>query len=104
MPLSLAVTAGLAITPEAVTVSRADVALGAIRSTRAAGSGTRAGVRGSSISTSRPRPARILLASLPDAVRGPLDGMGLAGTFGGRVRLAVDSRHPRATASRSVAR
>src|SRR6185436_12141084 len=39
-------------------------------------------------------PCGDLLAALPGELRGPLDGMLLTGTFGGRVRLAVDLAAP----------
>ncbi|MEO8702553.1 MAG: biosynthetic peptidoglycan transglycosylase [Kofleriaceae bacterium] len=39
-------------------------------------------------------PCRALLASLPEPLRGPLDGMALAGALGGRARLAVDLAAP----------
>ncbi|HEY0986354.1 MAG TPA: biosynthetic peptidoglycan transglycosylase, partial [Kofleriaceae bacterium] len=39
-------------------------------------------------------PCGELLASLPGELRGPLDGIVLTGSFGGRVRLAVDLAAP----------
>jgi len=41
-----------------------------------------------------PAPCADLLASLPAALRGPLDGIALTGTFGGRARLAIDLAAP----------
>ena len=41
-----------------------------------------------------PAPCADLLASLPVALRGPLDGMALTGTFGGRARVAIDLAAP----------
>jgi len=94
VPLAATVHASIAISPDAVAVSRAAIELGAARWT--ASGWLRRGSPASgqldlSLATS---PCSDLVAALPAELRGPLDGIVLGGTFGGRVRLAVDLAAP----------
>jgi len=94
VPLAAAIHAQLAISPESLTMSRAVVELGAAHWT--ASGWLRRGTPASgqleiSLDTA---PCGDLLASLPGELRGSLDGIVLGGTFGGRVRLAVDLAAP----------
>ncbi|MBS1122853.1 MAG: glycosyl transferase family 51 [Deltaproteobacteria bacterium] len=92
--LAAAVRASVTITPETITVARASLQLGAIE--LSAGGWMRRGTptSGQLDVQLAPAPCSALLASLPEAVRGPLDGMALDGSLGGRARLVVDLAAP----------
>lgn len=94
VPLAGQLQASLAISPEAITLARGALTVGAAAWT--ANGWLRRGSPGSgqldvSLATA---PCRDLLAALPAELRGPLDGMVLTGTFGARIRLAVDLAAP----------
>jgi hypothetical protein len=91
--ISARVTGTLRATPESFAVD-GTLALG---SARLAGSGWLR--RGSPMSGQldvriEPTPCGELLAAMPTELRGPLDGMALTGTFGGRARVAIDLAAP----------
>jgi hypothetical protein len=94
IPLAAAVHGAIAISPDAIALSGATVELGAARWTASGwlrrGNPT-AGQLDLALATA---PCSELLASLPAELRGPLDGIVLTGSFGGRVRLAVDLAAP----------
>ena len=94
VPLAGAIHASLAISPEAIAVSRAQLELGAARLT-ASGWLRRGAPASGQLDVSLATAAcGDLLASLPAELRGPLDGMVLGGTMGGHLRLSVDLAAP----------
>jgi len=94
VPLAGAVHASIAISPEAIAVPRAAIELGAAHWT-ASGWLRRGDPASGQLDVSLATAAcSDLLASLPGELRGPLDGMVLAGSLGGHVRLAVDLAAP----------
>jgi len=94
VPLAAALRGTLAISPDAIALSNATVELGAAH--WAASGWLRRGspASGQLDLTLATAPCSDLLASLPGELRGPLDGIVLTGSFGGRVRLAVDLAAP----------
>jgi hypothetical protein len=94
VPLAGEVHASLAITPDAITVPRAGLALGATRWTLSGWLRRGAPTSGQLDLTLATAPCGDLLAALPAELRGPLDGMALDGTFGAHLRLAVDLAAP----------
>jgi hypothetical protein len=94
VPLAAAVRGAIAISPDAIALSSATVELGAARWTASGwlrrGDPT-SGQLDVALATA---PCSELLASLPAELRGPLDGIALAGAFGARVRIAVDLAAP----------
>lgn len=94
VPLAAAVHASIAVSPEAIAVSRAAIELGAAHWT-ASGWARRGAPASGQLELSLATAAcGDLLASLPAELRGPLDGMVLGGSFGAHVRLAVDLAAP----------
>ena len=94
VPVAAAVHASLAISAEAIAVSHAAIELGAAH--WAASGWLRRGSPASGqldLSLANASCSE-LLASLPAELRGPLDGIVLGGSFGGRVRIAVDLAAP----------
>ncbi|HMG24209.1 MAG TPA: biosynthetic peptidoglycan transglycosylase, partial [Kofleriaceae bacterium] len=94
VPLAGAVHASIAVSAEAIAVPRASIELGAAR--WALSGWLRRGAPASgqldlSLATAA---CSDLLAALPAELRGPLDGMVLGGSFGARLRLAVDLAAP----------
>lgn len=86
--------ADLAISDDAITVARAGITVGAIDVTLA-GWASRGAQRSGSLELAlATAPCEALLASLPEPLRGPLDGMAVAGSLGGRLRLVVDLGAP----------
>jgi hypothetical protein len=96
VPLTAGIHGTLAITPDAIAVSRAAVELGAARWTASGWLRRGSPASGQLDLTLATAPCSDLLASLPGELRGPLDGMLLTGSFGGRVRLTVDLAAPAA--------
>lgn len=94
VPLAGEVHASLAITPDAIAVPRAALALGAARGTVTGWLRRGAPASGQLDLTLATAPCGDLLAALPAELRGPLDGMVLDGTFGSHLRLAVDLAAP----------
>ncbi|HEU4732348.1 MAG TPA: biosynthetic peptidoglycan transglycosylase, partial [Kofleriaceae bacterium] len=74
--------------------SHAEIGLGAARWTASGWWRRGAPASGRLELSLAPAPCGDLLASLPAALRGPLDGMVLGGTFGGQLRLSVDLAAP----------
>jgi hypothetical protein len=97
-PEPIAITAGvrgtLTVTPEAVALDGGALELGAAH--WAASGWLRRGSPASAQLDLRvdPAPCADLLASLPAAIRGPLDGMAMTGTFGGHAHFALDLAAP----------
>ena len=94
VPLATAVHASIAVSPDAIAVSRAAVELGAARWTASGWLRRGAPMSGQLDVSLATAPCGDLLASLPAELRGPLDGMVLTGSLGGHVRLAVDLAAP----------
>ena len=94
VPLAGAVHASVAITPEAIAVSRAQLELGAARLTASGWLRRGAPASGQLDISLATAACGDLLASLPAELRGPLDGMVLGGTLGGHLRLSVDLAAP----------
>jgi hypothetical protein len=94
VPLAGAVHAQLAISSEAIAVSRAAIELGAAHWTASGWLRRGTPASGQLDLALEVAPCGDLLATLPAELRGPLDGIVLGGTFGGRVRLAVDLAAP----------
>lgn len=94
VPVIASVAASLAVSPDAVAVDHAALDVGSFHWT---GSGWwRRGTppSGQIDLALAPAPCADLLASLPAELRGPLDGMGMTGTFGGRAHVAIDLAAP----------
>ena len=94
VPLAGTLHAQLAISPEAFAVSRAVVELGAAHWTASGWLRRGSPASGQFELSLDTAPCGDLLAALPGELRGSLDGIVLGGTFGGRVRLAVDLAAP----------
>jgi hypothetical protein len=94
VPLAAQIRASVAISPEAIAVSRAAIELGAARWT-ASGWWRRGAPASGQVELSLATAAcSDLLAALPAELRGPLDGMVLGGSLGGHLRVAVDLAAP----------
>ena len=95
-PLVLAgnVRGAVTVSPQAVTVTGAQLDLGAAHWTIAGWLRRGAPASGQLDARLAPAPCADLLASLPAVLRGPLDGMAMTGTFGGHARLTVDLAAP----------
>ena len=94
VPLAAAVHGSLTISPDAIVVSRGAIELGAAHWTLAGWWRRGTPASGQVELALATTACDDLLAALPPALRGPLDGIVLGGTFGGRVRLAVDLAAP----------
>lgn len=94
VPLIAAIHGTLAISPDAIAVSRAAIELGAAHWTASGWLRRGSPASGQLDLTLATAACGDLLASLPGELRGPLDGMVLTGSFGGRVRLTVDLAAP----------
>jgi hypothetical protein len=94
VPVAGAVHASIAVSAEAISVPRAAIDLGAARWTLSGWLRRGAPASGQLDLSLATAPCGDLLASLPAELRGPLDGMTLGGSFGARIRLAVDLAAP----------
>jgi len=94
VPITGAIHARVAISPEAIAVSRAELDVGAARLTATGWLRRGAPASGQLEVSLAAAPCSDLLASLPAELRGPLDGMALGGTLGGHVRLSLDLAAP----------
>jgi hypothetical protein len=94
VPLAAGVHASIAVSPEAIAVSRAAVELGAAHWTASGWLRRGAPASGQLDLSLATAACGDLLAAVPAELRGPLDGMVLGGSFGGHVRLAVDLAAP----------
>ncbi len=94
VPIAGAIRASVAISPEAIAVSRAQLTLGAAQLTASGWLRRGAPASGQIEASLATALCGDLLASLPAELRGPLDGMVLAGTLGGHLRLSVDLAAP----------
>ncbi len=88
------VRANVTLTAEAIAVTRGSLQLGAIELSATGWLRRGAPSSGQLDVQLVPAACTALLASLPDPVRGPLDGMALEGSLGGRARLAIDLAAP----------
>lgn len=93
-PLSGHVRGDLSLTPDAVAWTRGGLSLGAARFSTTGWVRRAAPLAGRIELALAPAPCADLLASLPAALRGPLDGMVLEGALGARARLAIDLGAP----------
>jgi hypothetical protein len=91
---AFAFDAVVALSPEAVTVDRAALTMGAAQWTASGWMRRAAPLAGQLDLRLAPAPCSDLFASVPAVVRGPLDGLALAGTFGARARLSIDLSAP----------
>jgi hypothetical protein len=94
VPLAGAVRASITLSPDALAVSRAQLDLGAARWTAQGWLRRGSPASGQLELALATAPCSDLLASIPAELRGPLDGIVLAGSFGGRMRLSVDLAAP----------
>jgi Transglycosylase len=94
VPLAGSLRAELAVSPETIAVSRAELELGAAHWSASGWLRRGAPLSGQVDLTLAPAACGDLLAALPAALRGPLDGLVLAGSFGGHVRLGADLAAP----------
>jgi hypothetical protein len=94
VPLAVTLRGSLSVSEGAVALDHASLDLGAIH--WAASGWWRRGTPPSGQIDLRLAPAQCaeLLASLPAALRGPLDGMAMTGTLGGHAHLAIDLAAP----------
>jgi Transglycosylase len=92
--LSAAVRAAVAVSPEAIAVPRAAIDLGAAHWSLSGWLRRGSPVSGQLDLSLATAACGDLLAALPGELRGPLDGMMLDGSFGARIRLAVDLAAP----------
>ena len=94
LPITAALRGDIAITPEAIAVPHADITLGDLQ-LRTSGWVRRQGpVSGQVDAELASAPCASLLASVPAALRGPLDGMVVDGELGARARLTIDLAAP----------
>ncbi len=94
MPVGAAIKATLAVSPEAITITELGFQMGAI-SAKASGWLRRGALMSGQVDVAMASaPCADLLAALPSQVRGPLDGLVLAGNLGGSARLAIDLAAP----------
>lgn len=95
-PIAIDVTidTALSLTPDAITVEHATMSSGAAQWSTSGWLRRGSPLSGQLDVRLAPAPCSDLFASLPPDVRGPLDGLGLTGTFAGRARLALDLAAP----------
>jgi hypothetical protein len=94
VPLAAAVRASIAVSSDAITVPFAAIDLGAAHGTATGWLRRGAPASGQLDVSLATVECGDLLASLPAELRGPLDGLALTGSLGGRARLAVDLAAP----------
>ena len=94
VPVDASIDATVALSPEAVAVQHANVAVGAARWTVSGWLRRGSPVSGLLDVKLDDAPCADLMASLPHEIRGPLDGLTMTGTFGGHARLALDLAAP----------
>jgi hypothetical protein len=94
VPVSASIDARVAISPHAVAVDHATLTVGA--ATWTLGGWLRRGtpVSGQLDIALATAPCADLLTSLPQEIRGPLDGLTMTGTFGGHARIGLDLAAP----------
>ena len=95
-PIALtgAASGTIAVTPDAIALSDAHVAIGAARWSAAGWLRRGSPASGQLDLALAPAPCSDLLASMPLELRGPLDGMAMTGTFGAHARGAIDLAAP----------
>nr|MDQ3301627.1 transglycosylase domain-containing protein [Myxococcota bacterium] len=84
----------LAISADAIAVPHAELGIGAARFTASGWVRRSAPVSGQLDVTLASAPCADLLLAMPQALRGPLDGMTLGGNLGASMRLAIDLAAP----------
>jgi hypothetical protein len=92
--LAGAVHAAVAVSPDAITVPRAAIDLGAAHWSLSGWLRRGTPASGQLDLSLAPAACGDLLGALPAELRGPLDGMALDGAFGARIRLTVDLAAP----------
>ncbi len=95
-PIAVTATIGatLSVAPDAISVQRLAIDSGAIH-TNVGGWLRRGSPASGQVDVElASAPCADLLASIPTQIRGPLDGMVLAGSLGGRARLTIDLAAP----------
>jgi hypothetical protein len=97
-PEPLAITTGVSgevtISPDAIAVTNAGLTLGSIQLAASGWVRRGAPISGQLDLQLASAPCAQLLASVPESLRGPIDGMVLTGSLGGRARLALDLAAP----------
>ncbi|HEX5061454.1 MAG TPA: biosynthetic peptidoglycan transglycosylase [Kofleriaceae bacterium] len=94
LAIDAALDTALAVSPDAVVVDHAALTIGAAQWSTSGWVRRGTPLSGQLDVRLATAPCNDLLASLPVEVRGPLDGLTLTGTFGGRARLAIDLAAP----------
>ena len=94
IPVDAEVEASVAVSPDAVAVQRASFAVGAAHWSVSGWLRRGSPVSGQLDVQLAEAPCNDLLLSVPTEIRGPLDGLTMTGTFGGRARLALDLAAP----------
>ena len=94
VPVAAAVRGTLTVSPDAIAVAGGAIDLGAAHWTASGWLRRGTPVSGQLDLALASAPCGELLASLPAALRGPLDGMQLTGTLGGKAHLAIDLAAP----------
>ncbi|MCW5807472.1 MAG: transglycosylase domain-containing protein, partial [Deltaproteobacteria bacterium] len=92
--LTAGIRASLTIAPDSIAVAHASLDAGAIHLATSGWVRRGTPVAAQLDAHLAPAPCADLLASLPERLRGPLDGMAVSGQLGGRARLAVDLSTP----------
>jgi hypothetical protein len=94
IPVDAAVDAAVSIAPDAIAVDHATLTVGAAQWTTSGWLRRGAPISGQLDVRLAPAACSALFASLPAEVRGPVDGLALDGSFGGRARLSIDLAAP----------
>jgi hypothetical protein len=94
MPLSAAIKATVAVSPDAITITELGAKVGALDIKLSGALRRNQPMSGQLEVAVAPAPCADLLAALPPQVRGPLDGMVLDGSLGGSARLTIDLAAP----------
>ncbi len=93
-PIAAAVRGTVTISPDAIAVAHGAIDLGAAHITANGWLRRGSPASGQLDLALASAPCAELLASLPGELRGPLDGLQLAGTLGGKAHLAIDLAAP----------
>jgi len=94
IPVDATVDLALALSPESIAVRHANIEVGAAHWSLEGWLRRGSPFSGQLDVELASAPCGDLLLSLPHEIRGPLDGLTMAGTFGGKARLALDLAAP----------
>jgi hypothetical protein len=94
VPLDATLAAVVAVSPDAIAVEHASLAVGAAHWTASGWLRRAAPISGNLDLKLATAPCADLVSSLPPEIRGPLDGITMAGTFGAHARLGIDLAAP----------